>query len=549
MAQEGQTCGVCGRSLHKPRICRKCGGSFCNAHSSPAAHACPSACPVLKKGMKRKALLSLAAVTILAGVVIVLIALREERIPEPGPAWQGSVRYVDVTAGSGLGYSASGHGVAIDDLDGDLDLDVYLVNKGGNCFFRNNGDGTFSDLTNETGVGEGPGGGHGVAIGDYDNDGDRDIYSANWQDGAGSPNLLYRNEGGFKFTDITKTSGLDVGDPGRSHSACMGDFNGDGWLDIVATNVEGRNFYFQNRRDGSFLFSSDLGSGDAPHGLVASDYDKDGDLDLYLSNQAWGGNPASNVFYENRGNSFARRTTSVGLMGETHCSFFGDFDGDGDYDFFGVDRASEGAKAYYMNVGSRFRDVSQSVGAAGPKELVHGMDCADFDLDGDLDVLLTGGPETILLANRGGGHFEDVTSRVGLEINFGNPKAVCFFDYDDDGDLDLYVVVAGGTNFLFRCDGADSNWLKVNLEGGTSNRDGIGAHLEIICGDLVQHREVPAGRGHIHDPIEQHIGLGGAESVDAIRVRWPSGDVQEILDLPVNERILITEGEGWTSMG
>lgn len=483
-------------------------------------------------------------------VVCILLVLRGgDTIPEPGPKWEGSVTYVDVTAGSGLEYAASGHGVGVDDLDGDADLDIYLVNKGGNRFFRNDGNGTFSDITDEVGVGEGPGGGHGVAIGDYDNDGDRDIYSANWQDGVGSPNLLYRNEGGFRFSDVSKVSGVDVGDPGRSHSACMGDFNGDGWLDIIATNVEGTNFYFQNRRDGTFLYSSDLGSGDAPHGLVATDYDKDGDLDVYLSNQAWNGRPAGNVFYENRGNRFIRRTNGVGLKGETHSSFFGDFDGDGDYDFFGVDRASSGAKAYYMNVGKSFKDVSSSVGASGPVDLVHGMDCGDFDLDGDLDVLLTGGRETILLANRGGGHFEDVTERVGLDIDFGNPKAVCFFDYDDDGDLDLYVVVAGGTNRLFRCEDTENSWLKIVLEGTATNRDGIGAHLEIRCGEFVQYREISAGRGHIHNPIEQVIGLGGSDRCDSIKVIWPSGEIQEISDIPINRRIRITEGQGWSPVG
>ena len=468
--------------------------------------------------------------------------------PKSGTAWEGSIKFSDVTTRAGVGVVASGHGLGIDDLDGDLDLDLYVVNKNGNFFFVNNGDGTFKDVTELTGVGEGPGGGHGVAIGDYDNDGDRDIFSANWGGGS-KPNLLYRNDGNFTFTDVTKEAEMETGDPGDSHSACMGDYNGDGWLDIIATNVGDVNFYFQNRRNGRFLYSTNLGTGDAPHGLVSVDYDLDGDLDVYLVNQEWSGKPAGNVFYENTGRNFVRKAGNVGLNGETHCSFFGDFDGDGDYDFFGVDKNSQGSKAYYRNVGKRFKEVSSQVGVWGPKENTHGMDCADFDLDGDLDVLLTGGPETFLFANRGDGTFDDITAKVGLDINFGNPKSVCFFDYDNDGDLDIYVVITGGgSNMLLVSSGNSNNWMKINLCGIESNRDGIGARLEITSGDLKQYREVPSGRGHIHDPIEQVVGLGSRDKVDSITVAWPSGITQKVVDIPANIRILITENEGWEEL-
>jgi len=542
-------CGVCGKELFRAKICRKCNGTFCDSHSSPRKHDCPAIKRSTSSGRSYRQVAIPVAVGGAAIVLMALWSLTGNPSIEPGPPWEGTISFTDVSNGSGLMVSESGHGLGVDDLDGDLDMDLYVVNKNGNHFFMNNGDGTFTDMTVATGVGEGPGGGHGVAIGDYDNDGDRDIFSANWAGGLGSPNLLYRNEGNFNFTDVTVDSGLEVGDPGQSHSACMGDYNNDGWLDIIATNVGAKNFYFQNRRNGMFLYSSDLGTGQAPHGLVTSDYDLDGDLDVYLSDQAWEGEPAGNVFYENKdGRSFLRRDSQAGLRGETHSSFFGDFDGDGDYDFFGIDRGSNGEKAYYRNTGNGFRDVSSQVGAFGPHELVHGMDCADFDLDGDLDVLLTAVGDTILLANRGGGHFEDITVSVGLDIDFGDPKSVCFFDFDEDGDQDVYVVCASGYNRLFESRGNTNNWLKINLRGIDSNRDGIGAHLEIRSGDLVQFREVPSGRGHIHDPIEQVIGLGECTGVDSIRILWPSGLEQELIDLPANSRILITEGEGWTSL-
>ena len=537
---------MCGKELFRPSTCRLCGKSFCSSHVSPKAHSCPNYHPMrIRRPGKRTSLFIAAAV--IAASSFGLIALRHGEQPTGARRvpYAGGIQFVDVTNGSGLGVVASGHGLAVEDLDGDWDLDVYVVNKDGNLFFRNEGNGSFTDVTEQTGVGRGPGGGHGVAVGDYDNDGDRDIFCANWMGGEGSPNLLYRNDGNFSFTDVTRESGLDVGDPGRSHSACMGDYNNDGWLDIIATNVEGNNFYFVNKRDGRFLYSNALGRGDAPHGLVSVDYDLDGDLDVYLSNQAWGDRPPSDVFYENRGGKFVRVTSRVGLHGETHSSFFGDFDGDGDYDFFGVDRASKGAKAYYRNVGKRFKEVSREVGARGPVELVHGMDCADFDNDGDLDVLLTGGHETILLANRGDGTFEDVTRLVGLDIDFGNPKAVCFFDFDDDGDQDLYVVIAGGRNRLFESVGNTNHWIKIDLVGIDSNRDGIGARIELFSGNLSQYSEVPSGRGHIHDSIERCFGLGRNEVADLIRVRWPSGQVQEVRNVPADQRIVITEGRGW----
>jgi hypothetical protein len=548
MTVTSKQCQVCHKELFRPRICRKCGETFCNTHASPKAHRCSSLKPVGNGRRDRRLLAIPVAIAIALAVLSFLYLSRGGSIP-PGPPWEGNIGFVDVTDMAGVGLSASGHGLAVEDLDGDLDLDLYVVNKDGNRFFMNNGNGSFTEVTDSTGVGRGPRGGHGVAVGDYDNDGDRDIFCANWEGGSGSPNVLYRNDGGFSFTDVTRDAGIQTDDPGNSHSTCMGDFNNNGWLDIVATNVGGTNFYFQNRRDGSFLYSSVLGTGDGPHGLVSVDYDLDGDLDLYLSNQEWQGNPAGAVFYENTGQSFRRVTTRVGLKGETHSSFFGDFDGDGDYDFFGVDRGSAGKRAYYENLGKRFKHASSEAGAFGPEDLVHGMDSADFDLDGDLDVLLTGGQETILLANRGGGRFEDITERVGLDLDFGNPKSVCFFDYDGDGDLDIYVVVAGGSNRLLESRGNTNNWVRLNLRGVESNRDGIGARLEVVSGDLKQFREVPAGRGHIHDPLEQVFGLGTRGAVDSVKVIWPSGTEQVLDDLPVNTRILITEGEGWGEVG
>ncbi len=541
-------CQECHKVLFKPVKCRRCGGIFCSAHASPRSHACVSKPTAGRVALPRRKLL---AVAILCSLAICLVALLPSFLggrtgPTPSGHWTGTIRFEDVTLEAGLGVTASGHGLGVEDLDGDLDYDLYIVNKDGNLFYRNNGDGTFTDVTALTGVGKGPGGGHGVAMGDYDNDGDRDVFCANWLGTSGGRNVLYRNEGNFTFKDVTLSADMQVGGASQSHSACMGDYNGDGWLDIIATNVGGMNYYFQNRRDGRFLYTTDLGAGDAPHGLNSADYDLDGDLDVYLSNQEWQGKPASNVFYENTGNGFTRIANSAGLRGQTHCSFFGDFDGDGDYDFFGVDKDSAGAKAYYRNVGKRFKEVSSQVGAFGPENLVHGMDCADFDFDGDLDVLLTAAGKTVLLANRGDGTFEDITAKVGLDIDFGDPKAVCFFDYDGDGDLDIYVVVAGGQNRLFRSTGNANNWIRVNLQGTESNRDGIGARLELVAGDLRQFREVPAGRGHIHDPIEQAFGLGSRDKVDMLRITWPSGKIQEVGPLPANSRVRVVEGGGWS---
>jgi len=490
----------------------------------------------------------IACLAAISAIAVVLLPRGGRNVPAPSGIWAGTISFEDVTSEAGLGVAASGHGLGVEDLDGDLDLDLYIVNKDGNRFYRNNGDGTFTDVTELTGVGEGPGGGHGVAIGDYDNDGDRDVFCANWIGTSSGRNVLYRNEGNFTFKDVTQSADMAIPGASQSHSACMGDYNGDGWLDIVATNVGGTNYYFQNRRNGRFLYTTDLGTGDAPHGLNSVDYDLDGDLDLYLSNQEWEGKPASNVFYENTGTGFTKVTNRVGLRGQTHSSFFGDFDGDGDYDFFGVDKDSAGTEAYYRNLGKRYKDVSSEVGAFGPEQLVHGMDCADFDFDGDLDVLLTAAGKTLLLANRGDGTFEDIAARVGLDINFGDPKAVCLFDYDNDGDLDVYVVVAGGENRLFRSTGNANNWIRVSLQGTESNRDGIGARLELVSGDLAQFREVPAGRGHIHDPIEQVFGLGSRDKVDKLKIIWPSGEAQEVGPLPINARVLVVQGGSWSTL-
>jgi hypothetical protein len=459
------------------------------------------------------------------------------QVVDPPPAVDDSLTvveppppFVDATSGP-LGDAGRGRGMAWGDYDNDGDLDLYLANYGGaNKLLRNDG-GAFVDVT------AGPlgdtGNGQGVAWGDYDNDGDLDLYLAN----SGGANKLLRNDGGA-FVDVTAGP---LGDTGNGTGVAWGDYDNDGDLDLYLANRGGPNRLFRN--DGGTwvnVAGAVLGDTGDARGVVWGDYDDDGDLDLYLVNQG-----TTNKLFRNDGGSFVDATAyPLNDAGNGYGAAWGDYDNDGDLDLYVSNYGS--ANKLFRNDGSD-KFVNVTGGPLGDTGNGEGVAWGDYDNDGDLDLYLTTDiGANKLLRNDGGGTFVDVTTGplAGTAIGVGT----AWGDYDNDGDLDLYLaedyIFSGSANQLFRNDNANGNhWLQVKLRGDASNRAGIGARVEVTAGGETQMREVSGGSGYLsQDALTASFGLGATTTIDQLQVIWPSGKVQ-VVDPPptVDDSLTVVE--------
>lgn len=521
------------------------------------------------------------------------------------------VQFVDVAVEAGIHFrhtdGASGRkyfveamcsGGAFFDYDNDGDQDIYLVNGAPlpsyqskdiprNVLYRNNGDGTFTDVTLRAGVGD-TGYGYAVTMADYDNDGDQDIYVANF-----GPNVLYRNNGDGTFTDVTAEAG--VGDPRWATGAAFADYDGDGDLDLYVGNyvdfsIEGHkpcgspklklychpseyngvsDILYRNNGDGTFTDVTKAAGVFNPRGkamgLVFGDYDNDGDLDLYVANDT-----VAKFLFRNEGDgTFAEigLIAGVACAGDGHIQAgmgtdFGDYDNDGDLDIF-VATYQMDHNTLYQNEGNGFfTDVTFQAGLGRESLAYLGFSAGffDYDNDGDLDIFVANGhldPDIRLVnstvsyaqtnqlfTNDGDGTFTDVSQVMGpgfriLAVSRGS----AFGDYDNDGDLDILVTNRASTPNLLRNDGGNrNNWLMVKTIGTRSNRDGIGARIKLISGPLVQIREVRSSSGYMgQNDMRVHFGLGKRTKVDLLEIRWPSGLVQRLRDLPVNQVPIVKE--------
>ncbi len=433
-----------------------------------------------------------------------------------------------------LGDTGEGVGVAWGDYDNDGDQDIYLCNTDGGVskLFRNDGAGVFTSILSPA-FGN-PGNGLGAAWGDYDNDGDLDIYLT--KNGA---NILARNNGDATFTDVSATP---INDPLYSHSGSWGDFDGDGLIDLYLTNYPGPNKLFKNNGGGSFTDATCCGMGDAGFsvGIAWCDFDDDGDLDLYWSNNA---GTAGKLFRKEGAGVFSN-VTPPALLGltESQGACWADFDNDGDFD---LSVAGAFLSLFRNDGGNVFANVTPILFAG----VIGGGQCwSDFDNDGDLDlyVSMPFGVASHLYRNDGGGAFTDIAS--GPETNLGNGHGVAAADYDKDGDLDLYVAnrAPGSADVLLRNDDASGNhWLHVNLVGTVSNRAAIGARAEAFAGTLRQIRQVEGGADFMsQNSLTLEFGFGTTAVVDSLIVRWPSGTQQRMFVLPIDTLINVIESVG-----
>jgi hypothetical protein len=430
-----------------------------------------------------------------------------------------------------------GAGVAWGDYDGDGDLDIYLVNSdSANKLFSYVGGGVFFDATTAL-LGD-PGAGTAVASADYDNDGDLDIYLVN-EDG---PNRLFVNDGAGGFTDGAGTGPL--ADASAGYGASWADFDSDGYVDLYIVN-DGPNRLLRNSGPPTWAFTDVTlpPLDDARKGRTAAwaDYDNDGDQDLYLTRSVY-----SSRLFRNEGAGVFTDATVPALAdsGITMGAAWGDYDNDGDLDLY-LTKMWNTNRLIRNDGGGAFSDATSPLLA----DADDGMAVAwvDTDNDGHLDlhVVNYNDPDR-LFRNEGGGEFVDA-SDPPLNDD-GSGWGAAWADFDDDGDCDVYVSTGTANRLFWNQLGNLSHWLKVELEGTASNRSAIGARVRVVAGGHSQIREITSGSGNFsQNSLPAEFGLGDAAVVDTLEIRWPLGLVERATDVAADQFLEVREGV-WTGI-
>lgn len=474
-------------------------------------------------------------------------------------------------------FNQSG-GAVMDDFDGDGLLDIVTTSwdpEAPVAFFRNTGDGKFEDRAAAAGLSDQLGGLN-LIHGDYDNDGDLDLYVIRgaWlpPERRVRPSLL-RNDGTGRFSDVTESAGMLRGL--CSNAAQWADYDNDGWLDLFVCAENGPNLLYHNQRNGSFTEVADkagvAGNGQTfCKGVAWIDFDNDDDQDLFLNNLTGFGQ----LFANNGDGTFTNVSISQGVDGpeKGFSCWAWDYDNDGWLDIFATsyDRSISAVikglmgephdrkrGALYHNLGGGgFEDLVKEAGLDKVFATM-GSNFADFDNDGFLDIYLgTGEPDIDLLVpnrmfkNVGGRRFADITTSSGTG-HLQKGHGVACGDWDRDGNVDLFVETGGATpgdryhNVLFQNPGQVNRSITVKLIGKQSNRFGVGARIKVVtAGDSPQtvHRHVSSGSSFGANPLEQTIGIGRADRVATLVVHWPtSGTTQVFRDLAAGQIVTVTE--------
>jgi hypothetical protein len=454
----------------------------------------------------------------------------------------GAGKFQDVTEASGLGFAGYCHGIIAGDLDDDGDPDVFLCNYGSNALYRNDGDGTFRDISRDAGI-DAPGWSMGGALLDYDDDGDLDIYVANYGDWlypqdaqrCGSErvpmfcspwsirttrHILYRNDGDLSFTDVTREAGLGR-DDGHGFGAAAADLNGDRRIDLYVANDMNPNFLYLNRGDGTFEDATEAsgaafdenGVALSSMGVEAEDCDGDGRPELLTSNFqnehiGYCQNLSRSASPETGGVppvNFRESAAEAGLAKDSKpwvgwgCAL-ADFDGDGWPDCF----VANG------HIDQNRKDLAATMTYDHPPLLYRNVPSSD--------------PEKSSSSRR----FQLSTRDVGPYFNARHvARGAAFGDLDNDGDIDVVVNHMDAPPAILRNDTPGENrWIRLKLIGTRSNRDAVGARVEVEAGGrtITRQRKGGCSLQSTNDP-RLLIGLGAVEAIDRVTVRWPSGAV------------------------
>jgi len=462
--------------------------------------------------------------------------------------------FVKVTAGPVVNDGGWCYGACWADFNDDGFIDLFVVNNqtgsNNNFLYMNNGDGSFTKVTSGVIVNDG-GSSYGCTCADYDNDGDIDVFVANY----GGNNCLYSNNGDGTFTKIT--TGAIVNDGGNSTGCAWGDYDNDGYVDLYVCNRNQNNFLYHNSGNGTFTkitgvppVNENSNSG----GCAWGDYDNDGFIDLFVANAG----PAVCFLYYNNGNgSFTKVTTGPVVSDTAHSSggSWGDYDNDGDLDLFvtvgvlgtGFDRL------YRNNGGGSFTKITNDP-IINTAHWSGGSAWGDFDNDGDMDMFVGGyDGANFLFSNNGNGTFTKIDT--GIIVTDGSYKmGAMWADYDNNGSLDLFTArnnYFGGNNTLYRNLGNSNKWINIRCVGVVSNRAAIGAKVycrALINGTSVRQLQVVTSQsgGAISgmNSLNAEFGLGNAVSIDSIRIEWPSGIIDRYSNVAPNRFLTAVEGQG-----
>ena len=455
----------------------------------------------------------------------------------------GDGGFADVTRDAGVGDTGYGLGCCVADIDNDGDPDLYVTNYGPNALYRNEGDGTFTDITAEAGVGH-DGFSTGCAFADFDNDGLVDLFVANYveldldsrpeclQDGvraycrpeeySATLDVLYRNNGDGTFTDVSQAAGITK--RGRGLGVVWSDFDGDGLPDIYVANDRMANFLYRNRGDASIGNASfeeigefsgaaynEHGYSESGMGVAAGDVDGDGATDLFVTNYQ----AQTNTLYRNEGAMGLWDVTDRAGLGESSLltlawgAEFADLDRDGLLDLFVANGHLEPDIAVFEEVGT-YRQTNQTY------------------------------------RNVADGRFMDTSPDAGAGLAVAkSSRGLALGDVDNDGDVDALVGNIGEAPDLLRNDSnASAAWIGIALVGVDSNRDGIGAHIAVTAGGRTQTREIRSGGSYLSQSDRRALfGLGDADVVDQIIVRWPAGVVDRHEGVPTRAYVELREGK------
>lgn len=456
-----------------------------------------------------------------------------------------------------------GGGVAAEDFDGDGDIDLIL--SGGLFgktirYFRNIGPWTWIDATTEVGLGEDFGMEKGIAVADYDNDGDWDFYVAVWDQGVGvvpkwntGVGVLYANDGNGYFVKVDSGIKPNL----YSSTGAWGDYDKDGDLDLYVSNYFANlNNLFRND-DGYFVevgvqagVAGALGKGGQSFQATWIDLDFDGYLDLHVSNDRCYAGFSPNYFFSNQGDgTFLEKGSAIGIgtCMDSMGVAFGDYNRDGFFDVY-VANTPKGHSLKTQTCGG-FVESAKEANCLSQGTTGWGVLFEDFDYDGwdDIYVCHAGHGvnyyENKLFHNLGNGKFEDISASAGVQGGLYNATGVARADLDGDGDLDIIIVnVNDGPVEFLRNDGPTGNYLRVKLVGTTSNRDGQGTTVEVLSVNGRQRKGLFSSNEYLSTGQRQvFFGLGTAEEVDAVTVRWPMGTVQVLHNVVANQVVTIVE--------